>query len=140
MSQHPGHSLRTLRDKPQEHIMSDIFQLLEQRVSAHQFAGSKLSDTELRAMVKAATHSPTAYNLQNWHFTAVCSEAMKQRLHEAAFLQPKILQAAAVIVISGDLQGHRHLEDRLLASGTGRSGLARDCTYQSTRQSGSTTR
>ena len=38
--------------------MSDIFQLLEQRVSAHQFAGSKLSDTELRAMVKAATHSP----------------------------------------------------------------------------------
>ena len=93
--------------------MSDIFQLLEQRVSAHQFAGSKLSDTELRVMVKAATHSPTAYNLQNWHFTAVCSEAMKQRLHEAAFLQPKILQAAAVIVISGDLQGHRHLEDRL---------------------------
>ena len=96
--------------------MSDIFQLLEQRVSAHQFAGSKLSDTEPRAMVKAATHSPTAYNLQNWHFTAVCSEAMKQRLHEAAFLQPKILQAAAVIVISGDLQGHRHLEDRLRPS------------------------
>ena len=43
----------------------------------------------------------------------MCSPEAKQALYEAAFRQPKILQAAAVFIISGDLLGYQALAARL---------------------------
>ncbi|KPN71978.1 nitroreductase family protein [Neisseria sp. 83E34] len=96
--------------------MTPFFQLLQQRVSAYGFSDSHISEPELHYLIKAACHAPSAYHLQNWHFTAVCSEKAKQALYHAAFSQHKIMQAAAVIVISGKLTGHQDLNEKLQAS------------------------
>lgn len=96
--------------------MTPLLSLLRQRVSAQSFARSEISREELLALVEAACYAPSAFHLQNWHFTAVHSEAAKQELYRAAFCQQKILQAAAVMVISGDLGAYRHLASRLYAS------------------------
>ncbi|WP_420882873.1 nitroreductase family protein [Vandammella animalimorsus] len=87
--------------------------LLRRRSSAHAFAESAISDAELRHLAQAASLAPSAFHLQNGRFTAVCSPEAKQALCEAAFRQPKILQAAAVFIISGDLLGYQDLAARL---------------------------
>ncbi|RMX00085.1 nitroreductase family protein [Allofranklinella schreckenbergeri] len=91
----------------------NLIELLRQRSSAHAFAESAISDAELRHLAQAASLAPSAFHLQNWRFTAVCSPEAKQALYEAAFRQPKILQAAAVFIISGDLLGYQALAARL---------------------------
>ncbi|MDO4641263.1 MAG: nitroreductase family protein [Neisseria sp.] len=96
--------------------MSYLFDLLKEHVSTNTSAGGTISDSELKALVEKACRAPTGYNLQNWHFTAVRSTATKQALFEAAFSQPKILQAAAVIAVSGDLLGYQSLSEKLQPS------------------------
>ncbi|MDO5290536.1 MAG: nitroreductase family protein [Pseudomonadota bacterium] len=87
--------------------------LLRQRSSAHAFTPSHIDTAELMRLVQAACHAPSAYHLQNWHFTAVCSPAARRALQQAAFGQAKIGQAAAVFIISGDLLGYQALAARL---------------------------
>ncbi|OSI17166.1 nitroreductase family protein [Neisseria dumasiana] len=96
--------------------MTRLISLLQQRVSANGFSEGDISESELACFVHAACLSPSAYHLQNWYFTAVQSKEAKHALYQAAFCQPKILQAAAVIVMSGDLLAYRHLADRLQPS------------------------
>ncbi|WP_107688185.1 nitroreductase family protein [Neisseria wadsworthii] len=48
--------------------MTPFFQLLQQRVSAYGFSDSHISESELHYLIKAASHAPSAYHLQNWHF------------------------------------------------------------------------
>ena len=93
--------------------MSNLMMLLENRVSAHQFTPSELSDTDIQKLLAAAILAPSAYHLQNCHFTVVRSTAAKQQLQAAAYGQEKISQAAAVFVISGDLQAYQQLGDKL---------------------------
>ncbi|PAX17810.1 nitroreductase family protein [Vandammella animalimorsus] len=91
----------------------NLMELLRRRSSAHAFAESAISDAELRHLAQAASLAPLAFHLHNWRFTTVCSPEAKQALCEAAFRQPKILQAAAVFIISGDLLGYQALAERL---------------------------
>lgn len=109
--------------------MTPFFQLLQQRVSAYGFSDSHITESELQYLITAACHAPSAYHLQNWHFTAVCSEKAKQALYHAAFCQLKIMQAATVIVISGKLTGYQDLSEKLRDSV--QAGIIDDETAQS---------
>ena len=93
--------------------MSSLMNLLVNRVSVQQFSPDTLNEADIRQLLAAAVLAPSAYHLQNWHFTVVRSDEAKQQLQAAAYGQEKISQAAAVFVISGDLQGYRTLGDKL---------------------------
>lgn len=93
-----------------------INELLKNRVSALGFESGQIDQDTIENLISAATRTPTAFNLQNWHFTVMQSDEARQALCKAAYGQAKILDAAAVIVISGDLTGYRHLAERLDAS------------------------
>ncbi|MDR0258762.1 MAG: nitroreductase family protein [Comamonas sp.] len=80
------------------------------RISINHFQPNRpLSDGDITVLVELATKAPSAYNMQNWRFIAVRSDAAKARLQSAAFGQKKITDASAVFLVCGTLEAHKHL-------------------------------
>lgn len=67
-------------------------------------------------LILATPLAPSAYNLQNWRFIAVSSDERKQALHQVAYQQPQILDAAATIIVIGTLNAHQTLPEVLQLS------------------------
>lgn len=83
----------------------ELIQLLEERISVNSFdPAGEISREQLESIIQAATTAPTAYNLQHWHFLAVTDKDRKLALKQAAFNQQKIEDAAAAVVVLGDLK------------------------------------
>ena len=60
--------------------------LIEQRASTNHFDPShRLETSEIQRLVQLATRAPTAYNLQNWRFIAVCTPEAKRTLRALAY-------------------------------------------------------
>ncbi|MFO0908672.1 MAG: nitroreductase family protein [Isosphaeraceae bacterium] len=75
---------------------------IRRRRATRRFDPSRpLDDTLLVQLLTLATHAPSAYNLQPWRFLVVRSEANRQRLRTAAYNQPKITEAPAVVIVLG---------------------------------------
>lgn len=95
----------------------NISPLLEARISTDKFdAEGVLSDDEIGELVRLATLAPSAYNLQNWTFTAVRSPEAKLRLKAVAFGQQKVVDAAVTFIVCGTLQAHLQLQQALAPS------------------------
>lgn len=84
----------------------NVSQALLSRVSAHSFGAGEITKETLLELLSLAHLSPTAYHLQNYRFDVVHSDKARRVLYTASWHQEKILQASAVIVISGDLLGY----------------------------------
>lgn len=86
-------------------------QLIQNRHSVNQFdpAGT-ISREDLESIIKAATLSPSSYNLQHWHFLVVDDKEKKLKLKSVAYEQQKIADAAAAIVVLGNLSAHEGAE------------------------------
>ncbi|RAV20387.1 nitroreductase family protein [Paenibacillus contaminans] len=83
----------------------ELNQLLEQRISVNNFdPAGQISREQLESIIQAATSAPSAYNLQHWHFLAVTDKDRKLALKQAAYNQQKIEDAAAAVVVLGDLK------------------------------------
>ena len=94
-----------------------IIHAIENRSSTGRYdPQGNVSDSTIAELVWLATLAPSAYNLQNWRFIAVRSEAAKRRLHAAAYGQQQVLDAAVTFVICGTLQAYRGLADALQPS------------------------
>lgn len=91
----------------------NLNEILARRVSAHHFAKGDIAVSDIQSVITQTLRTPTAFNLQNWHFSIVASEQGKEALCQAAWGQGKVLEAAAVVVISGDLQAYRKLAEKL---------------------------
>jgi nitroreductase len=84
------------------HESESIIEALERRVSTNHYdAAASIDDAMLGELVRLATLAPTAFNLQNWRFIAVRSQAAKELLREASGRQDKIKAAAATFIICG---------------------------------------
>ncbi|MDF1812678.1 MAG: nitroreductase family protein [Verrucomicrobiales bacterium] len=91
--------------------------LIENRVTASHFAlHQEIDDEIIREMLRLATLSPSAFNLQNWHFIAVKSNQAKQQLCDIAFGQAQVKEASVTFIVCGDLDGYRRLGDTLQPS------------------------
>lgn len=62
---------------------------------------------DIEKMIEAATMAPSSYNLQHWHFLVIDDPNRKSMLKKIAFDQEKAEDAAAVILVFGNLQAHR---------------------------------
>ena len=84
---------------------------LEQRAATNFFDASKnISLEQIKELTRLATLAPTAFNLQNWSFIAVQSAEAKQKLHQVAYKQPKILDAAVTFIICGETEAHTRFD------------------------------
>lgn len=73
-------------------------------------AGHELTDAELHELLEAITLAPTAFNIQNRHAVVVRDPDVRERLQAAAYGQTQVRDAAAVLVLTGDLQAHTRTE------------------------------
>lgn len=97
--------------------MKTFKQLLQQRTSVSRYqAGNPLDASVIEDLIEQATLAPSAYNLQNWRFIAVSSDGQKHALHQAAYQQPQILDAATTIIVIGTLNAHQALPEVLQLS------------------------
>ncbi|MFW6855659.1 nitroreductase family protein [Burkholderia gladioli] len=90
--------------------MSSLENLLKTRISTNRYDPARtLSDAQIDELVALATTAPSAFNLQNWKFVAVRSEAAKARLLPLAYGQQKVVDAAVTFIVCGTLEPHRTL-------------------------------
>lgn len=96
---------------------SSTLELIDARRSINNFDSSKKIDqATIQQLVKYATKSPTAFNVQNWHFVAVHTEEQKSKLKALAYGQQKVEDAAVTFVVSGLLEPQNLIARSLEAS------------------------
>lgn len=93
-------------------IATDIQEKLLTRRAVKQYDPAfKLSQEEILDLLDAANKAPSAWNLQHWKFMVVHSDESKQKLLPIAFNQQQIVDASAVIVILGDKEANKNIDE-----------------------------
>lgn len=73
------------------------------RVSIRKYIPNSVSRAELEALLGTVIQAPSAFNVQPWRFVVVQDQALKDQLWEAAYRQPQVKGAPAVIVLYTDM-------------------------------------
>jgi nitroreductase len=96
-----------------------LSQSIKDRRATPSFRDVPIHSADLEKIVRAGLEAPSGYNLQPWRFIVVRDREQRRRLSEAAFAQPKIAEASAVIVACGDPAGWKNgdLDEMLRISG-----------------------
>ncbi len=78
-------------------------QLAAHRRSLRRYRSDAISERDLLALVRIASRAPSPWNLQPWRFIVVRDPEAKKQLRQAAFNQPQVEGASAVIVLYSDM-------------------------------------
>ena len=111
---------KTAAEKP-------LSQAIKDRRATTSFEDVPIHTADLEKIIRAGLEAPSGYNIQPWRFVVVRDGEQKKKLCQAAFGQPKVEEASAVIVACGDPQGWKNgdLEEMLrLSAEHGFTGLA----------------
>ncbi len=73
-------------------------QVVHERRATQEFDSKPIPDADLKQILEAGRHAPSGYNLQPWRFIVVRDPEQRKALRGAAFNQPKVENASAVIV------------------------------------------
>src|SRR5262249_61576836 len=105
-----------------------LSQVIAERRATSSFEHVPIHAADLGKIIRAGLEAPSGYNLQPWRFIVVRDGEQKKKLSEAAFGQPKVAEASAVIVALGDPQGWKNgdLEEMVQMSAEQRHGGPRD--------------
>ncbi|GIC75453.1 nitroreductase family protein [Moritella sp. F3] len=96
---------------------NQVLNTMKERRSINTFESSTfISDAKIEQITQYATLAPSAFNLQNWQFTAVKSQDAKTQLKGLAYGQQKVEDAAVVFIVSGLLKPQQLIEHSLKAS------------------------
>jgi nitroreductase len=95
-----------------------LSQAIKERRATPSFEDVPIHSADLEKIIRAGLEAPSGYNMQPWRFVVVRDPEQKKKLRQAAFGQPKIQEASAVIVACGDPQGWKDgdLEEMLRIS------------------------
>lgn len=75
--------------------------LMNTRHSTRGFSGKRLSEDEVRELVRAGTLAPNACNMQSWHFYAVVGDAV-EKLYPDSYANEWIKTAGAAILVCAE--------------------------------------
>jgi nitroreductase len=102
---------KTAAEKP-------LSQAIKERRATPSFEDVPIHNADLEKIIRAGLEAPSGYNIQPWRFVVVRDPEQKKRLRQAAFGQPKVEEASAVIVACGDPMGWKDgdLEEMLRIS------------------------
>ena len=87
--------------------------ILSRSAAKYYDPAGKLSDDQIRELVRIGTTAPTSFHLQNWRFIAVRTPKAKARLSPIAWNQPPITEAAVTFIVVGQLADSSVVPDRL---------------------------
>ena len=93
--------------------MSDFLKVLNERTSAEHFDSAiPISVQEIKELISEACQAPSSFNIQHWRFIAVTDQRMKERLKETTIAtnHERVASAPLIVLILGDLNGHKRLE------------------------------
>ena len=93
--------------------MSEFLNVLNERTSADHFdSATPISVPEIEELISEACQAPSAFNIQHWRFIAVTDERIRERLKATTIAsnQERVANAPLLLVILGDLDGHKRLE------------------------------
>ncbi|AOK91175.1 nitroreductase family protein [Paenibacillus polymyxa] len=92
--------------------MSELVNIIQGRRSASKFIPDVTIDAkELEEIFQLVKFAPSAFNLQHARYIVVQDADIKQRLHDEASKQYKILTASATIVVLGDTEAYTKVAD-----------------------------
>lgn len=77
----------------------EVFGAIRTRRSIRSFTNEEVSEEEVRKLIDAARHAPSAGNIQPWEFVIVRDPQRKHRLAVAALNETFIEEAPVVIVV-----------------------------------------
>ena len=77
-------------------------------------SAAEVDDETLRRLFELVSLTPSSFNLQHWRYVVVRGKERRERLRAAAFGQPHVGAAPAVVVICSKLDAH---EDAARANG-----------------------
>lgn len=87
--------------------MGELVKAIQERRSASKFIPDVTIDQkELEEIFQLVKYAPSAFNLQHAHYIVVQDADIKQRLHDEASKQYKILTSSATIVVLGDTEAY----------------------------------
>ncbi|MEM2878459.1 MAG: nitroreductase family protein [Candidatus Hadarchaeales archaeon] len=81
----------------------DLSQAIRGRRSVREYKPDDVPESDLRAILEAGIHAPSAGNCQPWEFVVVRDASRKQALSEAAHGQRFIVEAPVVIVVCANI-------------------------------------
>jgi nitroreductase len=84
-----------------------LSEAIKERRATNNFEDVPIHGADMEKIIKAGLEAPSGYNLQPWRFVVVRDREQKKKLRAAAFGQPKVEEASAVIVACGDPEGWR---------------------------------
>jgi nitroreductase len=73
------------------------------RRSIRKYRDTPLPDHDIREMLRLAARAPSAWNVQPWRFIVVRDLAIREKVRSAAYGQPQVLVAPAVVVLYSDM-------------------------------------
>jgi len=85
-----------------------LSQVIQERRATQSFEHVPIHAADLEKIIRLGLEAPSGYNLQPWRFIVVRDGEQKKKLSTAAFGQPKVAEASAVIVALGDPQGWKN--------------------------------
>ena len=88
----------------------DTDENIETRRTVHGYTDEELTRDEIRDIFETVRWSPSSYNLQPWEFVVVDDEEGQKALREDAYGQEHVTDAAAVVVVFGNLDRGAHAE------------------------------
>jgi len=92
------------------------------RVSHREFLPGPLPRERIEELLAAVAQAPSAYNIQPWRFVVVSDPDLKDRLAEAAYGQPQVRSAPAVIVLTTDMRDVKAHLDEVVNPAMGEAG------------------
>lgn len=85
-----------------------LSQAIKERRATSNFEDVPIHGADLEKIIRSGLEAPSGYNLQPWRFVVVRDREQRKKLRAAAFAQPKVEEASAVIVACGDPQGWKN--------------------------------
>jgi nitroreductase len=82
-----------------------LSEAIKERRATSSFENVPIHGADLEKIIRGGLEAPSGYNLQPWRFVVVRDREQRKKLRAAAFGQPKVEEASAVIVACGDPQG-----------------------------------
>jgi nitroreductase len=73
------------------------------RRSIRKYRDTPLPDQDIREVLRLAARAPSAWNVQPWRFIVARNPEIRERLRGAAYGQPQVLVAPAVVVLYSDM-------------------------------------
>lgn len=92
----------------------DFSQLVKKRRACHHFIPrKKIPREDLVKIIEETSYTPSGYNAQPWEFIIIDEKEKIEQLQEIAFNQTHVRDASVIIVVLGDIEIGRNVDELL---------------------------